>query len=182
MSDWRSDSTLAQPRPAGYADRQAGQGWLEADRDSALHPTLILIALALFVPQELSIFVAGLRLTAIRIIFIVLFPLFVGAFFRKIASDRYALVASDIFAPCAALWMFVGPAFVYGIADSLLHSGPVALEYFASYLATRVMLQKPGDTTRFAALLSTVITVVVALALADPLTGRYFLRELSAQR
>jgi hypothetical protein len=142
---------------------------------------LRLILCTLFFPAESSFFIFGLRFTVTRLIFIILTPVVFTRFIGKIVTGRYHLVASDVFVPMAAIWMFVGPTVRNGFDDALAHSGPIALEYLIGYLSTRVLLSESGEALRFIDLLCFVIFIVVLVALLDPITGRYLTHELFGQ-
>jgi hypothetical protein len=141
---------------------------------------LKLILLTLFIPQELSFFIAGLRLNLTRVIFIVLTPLLFSRVIRKMGTGRYRFVASDLFVILASIWMFVGPTVTTSFGDALVHSGPIVLEWLIAYLATRVLLSGDGDSLQFMNLLCLVIAFVALDGLLDTATGRYFTRELFA--
>ena len=140
--------------------------------------SLRLILFTLFLPPESSFFVFGLRLTVTRLIFIILTPVVFARLSGKIAAGRYRFVASDLFVPLAAIWMFVGPAVTSGFDDALAHSGPIALEYLIAYMSTRVFLSGDDAALRFVGLLCFVISIVVIVALLDPINGSYATREL----
>jgi hypothetical protein len=149
--------------------------------NAALPLPLKLVLATLFLPEGMSFFVAGLRLTLTRTIFLVLAPVLVGRLFKRLAEGRYRFVASDLFILLASLWMFIGPAVTDGIGESLTHSGPVVLEYLVGYLCTRLLLERDGQAVAFLSFLCMAICVVVADALLDTLTGRYITREIVAQ-
>jgi hypothetical protein len=142
---------------------------------------LKLILFSLFVPVELSFFIGGLRLTVTRLIFIILIPIVFARLGQKAMLGNYRFVASDLFVPLATVWMFVGPTVTQGLDDALAHSGPVALEYLIGYMSTRVLLLGNDDPLRFVGLTCLTISFVVADALLDTVTGRYFTHELSQQ-
>jgi hypothetical protein len=139
-----------------------------------------LILVSWFLPEGLSFFVAGLRLNIIRVIFLILTPVVFARFANKVATGRYRFVASDAFVPAAAFWMFLGPCVIYGLADSLAHSGPVVLEYLIAYMATRVLLEENGQAWAFLSMLCAVIACICLDAFLDTLTSRYFTRDLVA--
>lgn len=143
--------------------------------------TLKLILLTLFIPPELSFYIAGLRLTSTRVIFIVLTPMVMSRFFQNVGLGGYRFVASDLFVLLTGFWMFVGPTVTYDFADTLVHSGPVALEYITAYMATRVLLTDDEDPLRFVNLLCLLISVISIAGLADTISGQYFIRELCGQ-
>jgi hypothetical protein len=154
----------------------------DSPRDSGrLTLALKLILLTFFLPEGLSIFIAGLRLSLVRLIFLALTPMLVARFAANIASGRYRFVASDLFVPLTALWMFVGPTVTYGLSDALTHSGPVVLEYLIAYLSTRLLLSRDVPATAFIGMLCIVVSFIVIDALLDTITGRYFTRDIVGQ-
>jgi len=137
-----------------------------------------LVLLSWFLPEGMSFFIAGMRLNVIRVIFLVLTPVVFARFANKISSRRYRFVLSDLFVPLSAFWMFLGPAVIYGIGDSLAHSGPVVLEYLIAYMATRVLLEENGQSLAFISMLCAVISGICLDAFMDTLTGHYFTRDV----
>jgi hypothetical protein len=142
---------------------------------------LSLIAIATFLPEELSFYIAGLRLTAMRLMFLILTPLLLVRLGRKMAAGRYRFVLSDLFVPLTGFWLIYAPANVVGVQEALNHAGPVVLEYCIAYLATRALLSEHGQALSFANLLCRMIAIVALLALLDPLTGHYFIHDLASQ-
>lgn len=173
-------------RPQGPA-APGVRGAVLANRSEAwrysgtLSLSLRLILYTLFIPQELSFFVAGLRFTYTRLLLITLTPFLVVGLANKMSAGRYRFVLSDIFAPIAALWMFVGPAVPFGFSDSFVHSGPVAVEFVSSYMATRVLLSGNGDALQFVKILCVIIAIVAVDGLLDVPAGGYITREVAAQ-
>lgn len=154
----------------------------EFEETAARLPTsLKLILLAVFLPEGTSFFIAGLRLTVTRVILIVLTPIVFARLGRKISAGRYRFVASDLFVPLAAFWMFLGPAVSYDLQDSLTHSGPVVLEYLIGYMATRFLLSDNGQATAFSGFLCIVISVVCLDGILDTISGHYITREVVHQ-
>jgi hypothetical protein len=151
---------------------------VEIDERARLPLAMKLILVSWFLPEGLSFFVAGLRLNVVRVLFLILTPVVFTRFANKVASGRYRFVASDAFVPAAAFWMFLGPCVLYGLSDSLAHSGPVVLEYLIAYMVTRVLLEENGQALAFLSMLCAVIACIVLDASLDTLTGRYFTRDL----
>jgi hypothetical protein len=136
------------------------------------------VLLSWFLPEGLSFFIGDMRLNVVRVVFLVLTPVVFGRFVSKISSGRYRLVLSDLFVPAAGFWMFLGPTVIYGIDDSLAHSGPVVLEYLIAYLVTRVLLEENGQSLAFVSMLCAVIAGICIDGFMDTLTARYFTRDL----
>lgn len=140
--------------------------------------SLKLIVLTLFFPDQLSLFIAGLRLTEIRLVLLLLTPLVFLRLGKQLQSHRYRFVASDLFAVLTSLWMFVGPAVTDGIAESIQHSGPIVLEFLIAYMSTRFLLLQSNLTIAFVSMLCTVIAVVGLSGILDAATGDFFTRNL----
>jgi hypothetical protein len=136
------------------------------------------VLLTWFLPEGMSFFIAGMRLNLIRVVFLVLTPVVFSRFVSKIGSGRYRFVLSDVLVPAAGFWMFLGPAVIYGIDDSLAHSGPVVLEYLIAYMVTRVLLEQNGQSLAFVSMLCAVIAGICLDAFMDTLTAHYFTRDL----
>jgi hypothetical protein len=145
----------------------------------ALPLYLKLVLFSVFLPEGLSFFIAGLRLTFVRLLFLLFTPMVFARLFAKMGSDRYRFVASDLFVPLMSFWMFLGPAVVRGVGDALQHSGPDVLEILIAYLSTRVLLTERGHALAFARLLCIVIAVVAVDALLDTATGIYLTRTVA---
>ncbi len=153
----------------------------DVDEATPLPLALKLILLSVFLPEGLSFFVFGLRLTVSRVILLALAPSLFLRLGQKLSTGRYVFVASDLFIALAAVWMFVGPSVTGGFGDALAHSGPIVLEYLIAYMATRLLLTSHGQALAFIGFLCLAISIVVLDALLDTLTGRYFTRELVSQ-
>lgn len=149
--------------------------------DPKLPLALKAVLLLLFLPEELSFFIGDLRVTSERAILLILTPIVLAQLARKILAGRYRFVASDLFVPLTAIWMFIGTTVTYDFGEALRHTGPVALEYFSSYMAARVLLSERRQSLVFASWLCVIISIVVIDALMDTITGRYFTHEELAQ-
>jgi hypothetical protein len=155
-------------------------GW-GAESDAVPMPlSLTLIVIALFVPVELSFYVVGLRLTAIRLIFLLLTPVLLVRLARKISAGRYRFVLSDLLVVLSGFWMILAPAAVDGLTEALNHAGPEVLEFCIGYMTTRILLSEHGHALSFVDLLCRVIAIVALTGLLDPLTSHYFLHDLAA--
>jgi len=142
---------------------------------------LTLIAITLCIPVEMSFYIIGLRLTATRLLLLVLAPVLIVKTIQKSTSRRFRFVYSDLFVGLFGFWMILAPAVVGDIAGALNHAGPDVLEFGVSYLATRILLTKHGQALAFIDLLCRVITIAALVGLLDPLTGSYFTHVLSNQ-
>ncbi len=143
----------------------------------ALPLSLRLTLAVLFLPEELSVFVAGLRLSEIRIVFLMFAPVIFVRFAQRVGAGRYRFLASDLFVPLASLWMFVGPAVRIDSSYSLTHSSPVVLEYLVAYLSVRVLLVKRDQAMAFVNLLCLCIAIVGLTGILDTLAGSFLIRD-----
>jgi hypothetical protein len=152
-----------------------------ARTQAAIPWALSLATIATFLPEELSFYIFGLRLTVVRLIFILLAPVLFVRLVQRMAEDRYRFVLSDLFVPLAGVWMIYAPANIDGLVEALQHAGPTTLEFCVAYLATRTLLSEHGQALAFANLLCVIIAVIALLALLDPLTNQYFIHDLAGQ-
>jgi hypothetical protein len=165
--------------PAFRSAIEAGDATLETEGAGIAAPwSLKLVVATTFLPEGLSFFLFDLRLTATRVILLLLTPVLVMRAGQLLASGRYRFVLSDLLVPLAGVWMFLAPAQVVGTDLALRHSGPIALEFCIAYLATRILLAEHGQALSLATTLCGVITIVALLGLLDPLTGTYVVRQL----
>jgi hypothetical protein len=139
-----------------------------------------LIVISNFLPEQLSFFIAGMRLTLTRVILIAVTPLLVMRLGAKVAAGRYRFVLSDLFVPVAGVWMVLALAETDDLPSALSHGGPIALEFCVGYMATRVLLSQHGHALSFANLLCGVLTVVALLGPLDLLTGQFVTRGLAS--
>ncbi len=147
----------------------------------ALPLSLKLTLLTVFFPDQLSLFIAGLRITEVRLVFLIFAPMVFFLTLKKIGSPRYRFVVSDLFVVLASLWMFVGPAVRNGIEESAVHSGPIVLEYLIAYLSVRVLLTEKDHALAFVNMLCLVTAFVGLTGILDAATGDFFIRNLLAQ-
>src|SRR5436190_1497115 len=85
------EATIASPRFRVARDPAVA-------RSAAKMPfVLTLIVIGLFIPEELSFYVFGLRLTVIRLIFLLLTPVLLARWTQKVSAGRYRFVMSDFF-------------------------------------------------------------------------------------
>jgi hypothetical protein len=140
-----------------------------------------LILLTIFLPDQLSLFIAGLRLTEVRLVLLSLTPLVFLRLNKQFQSHRYRFVASDLFVALASLWIFIGPAVTDGFFESFVHSGPIVLEFLIAYMSTRFLLSESNLPLAFVNMLCIVLAVVGLTGVLDAATGDFFIRNLIAQ-
>jgi hypothetical protein len=145
-------------------------GSKKRSRASSLPAWLVLIGALL--PVEASVYIADARLTPSRLIIFLLLPqAFVALFQRK---SRFAL--SDLLIFLTAAWM------VYtGYSSSTVSSSAAeALELFGGYVVGRAFFFDRESLENFVRVLKVVTTILIALAVADIASGRFFVHDLAA--
>jgi hypothetical protein len=150
-------------------------------RDLTSRPPLLLsaILLAIFIPEEFSFELFGLRLTIARVILLLLVPLVLIAYGRLISSGRYRFVLSDLLMPLTGLWMIAAPATVDGLPQALVKGGVMALDFMVAYAAMRAIPQKRHETFALLKILCASLAIVGYLSILDPITGGPLLHELA---
>jgi hypothetical protein len=149
----------------------------------SISPMLRLIALVIFLPEELSFNIFDFRLTFIRLALFLLTPVLLIHLTQLLLSRKRHFVFSDILVVLTLIWMILSPTIVVDLAYSLHHSAPFAFEFCGGYLATRVLLSERGQAVSFVNLLCHVIAIVALIGLLDALTSKplihNFLHELT---
>lgn len=138
---------------------------------------LRLVLITLCIPVEFSFYLFGLRLTATRLIFLILTPVLLAKFARKLTTNHYQFVFSDLFIVLIGCWFIYAPANMDGLTDALNHAGPDVLEFCIGYMTTRLLLAEHGDALSFVDLLCRLIAIVALFGLLDPLTGHYVVHD-----
>jgi hypothetical protein len=142
---------------------------------------LKLIVCGLFLPEELSFYIFGLRLTVIRLLFLVLTPFLAAKFLQKLAAGRYRFIASDFLVIAAGCWLIYAPANVDDTFSALNHAGPTVLEFCGGYFVTRLLLSELGAAISFASAFCLAVAIVAWVGTLDPLTNHRFIHDLAAQ-
>jgi len=149
--------------------------------DNKLPLVLTLTVIGLFIPEELSFYLLGLRLTVVRFLFLLLAPLLLVKTIQKLSSGGYRFVLSDLLVVAIGFWFLYAPANVEDLQSALNHAGPIVLEFCIAYFVPRIMIPDGGAALSFAALLSRTIAVVAWVGLLDTLTSHRFTHDLAAQ-
>ena len=147
----------------------------------ALPMAVRLIALTLFLPEELSFYIDNLRLTPTRLILLLLTPTLLFRLCKMCSAGRREILVSDILILITSMWMFCAVAIVAGINEALAHAAPDILEFCISYFAVRVLLTDHGEALSFINLLCLVIAIVAVIGLLDTATSTYFTHDLFAK-
>jgi hypothetical protein len=148
---------------------------------TSFSPVLKLIALVIFLPEELSFYIFEFRLTLIRLILFLLTPVLLVRLGLLLASRKRHFVFSDILIVLTGIWMIVSPALVVDLGYSLHHSAPYAVEFCGSYLAGRVLLSERGQALSFVNLMCHVSAIVALLGVLDVLAGSMVTHDLVRQ-
>jgi O-antigen ligase len=142
---------------------------------------LKLIALVIYLPEELSFYIFQFRLTLIRLVLFLLTPVLLVRLGQSVASGKRHLIFSDILIVLTGSWMIISPAIVIDLGYSLHHSAPYALETCGSYLAGRILLSERGQALSFVNLWCHVIAIVAAFGGLDVLASRPVLHDFLRQ-
>jgi hypothetical protein len=168
-------ATIADPR------FRIARGAVAAQSAAKMPFVLTLIVVGLFIPEELSFYVLGLRLTVIRLIFLLLAPVLLARWIQKVSAGRYRFVLSDLFVVLTGFWLIYAPANVDGLIPALNHAGPDVLEFCIGYMTTRLLLCERGHALSFIDVLCRAIAVVALVGTLDTFVDHRFAHDLAAQ-
>ena len=132
-----------------------------------LSPAVTLLVVATFVPEALSFIIFDFRLTAARLLLLVLAPVLLVGFSGLLTSRQYRFVLSDLLVPLTGLWMMLAPAEIDGLPTALKSGGIIALEFIGPYLVIRCFVRSIDQVHRTAAAFCTVAALVGPLAIFD---------------
>jgi hypothetical protein len=138
---------------------------------------LVLIAVTMFAPEEVSFFFGERRMTVTRLLFLLLAPAILFRFAQLIVKKEYRFVLSDALVPITGLWMFVGPIAIDGFDQAIVSTGVSALEFCLPYLAARLYLSERGQALALVRILCIAIATVGLLAIFDEISRRWLVRE-----
>lgn len=136
---------------------------------------LTTLVVAIFIPDEFSFALFGLRLTVARFLLLVLAPCALIAYGRLIGAGRYRFVLSDLFMPLAGFWMIMAPSTVDGFSEALVKGGVIALDFVVAYAAMRAIPQNGRETEALVKILCAGLSIAGCLSILDTLTGTPFL-------
>jgi hypothetical protein len=139
---------------------------------------LKVVAVSALLPDEIGLYVEGLRFSFARIVLSVLAPVLVMRFGQAVIAGRYRLVLSDLFVVLTGFWMFLALGKMDGVQAALNHAGPLALEFCVGYLAGRFLLSDHGEALSFINFLCCAIAMVAMLGPLDTLTQRVIVHDL----
>jgi hypothetical protein len=143
-------------------------------RANSLAIWLALIGLVLPSP-EMQFHIAGARFTPGRLcVLLLFFPALVALFQR----GRHFLL-SDIFAVATGAWM-IGAVLSTRDLDSLSSASAVCIEFLGGYVVARGLIFGPAALDTFVRVLKLLTVVMIILAMADRLAGRWVAQETIA--
>ncbi|MEX1153178.1 O-antigen ligase family protein [Parvibaculum sp.] len=150
--------------------RQVRQGGL------AVAWPLALLTLSLFVPAQFYVDIGSFRLSAYRIVLIVILP-FVTA---RLLGGRVQLKSYDVAIVLTALWMVLAMSVNHGFLQGLESGGIIAFETVFGYLTARLCLQDRKSIVSFVNFMILCLMAVSLVLLAEILAGRRLVYELTS--
>lgn len=161
--------------PRQQPTRHTGTRRLAQGVGKALPPmpvTLLLLAFTL--PAEASISLGSLRLSAYRIILIVLlFP----ALGRLMQNRRVPPAAPDVLICLHGLWAAMALIVTMGLGEGIETAGIYFIETFGGYLVARAYITTPDRFAAVVRLIFIVTATLLAFAVMESLSGVHILRE-----
>ncbi len=134
---------------------------------------LKLLMAALFLPEGLSFFVGDFRLSAARVLLIILSITAASRLSRRINTSNFVFVPSDMMALAAGIWMVLAAVATGGFAG-LKGAGIAAIEFTCAYFVFRILLGPVNSSVRLIQFSCKLMVLAVVVALLDPLTGKLF--------
>jgi hypothetical protein len=135
-----------------------------------------LVLIGLLIPAwEAQISVAGAKFTAGRLAVAILF---IPAIIVLARRGRH-IVACDIFALLTAAWIPLAASVTSG-PGSFSSASAESMEFFFSYVVGRAFFFQPAALDTFIRVLRTLTIVVVIIAIAESISGRWIAHELAS--
>ncbi|SDF74779.1 O-Antigen ligase [Limimonas halophila] len=132
--------------------------------------TLLLLC-TLLIPEDISIYLGGLRLTPYRLILIALLPLVL----MRLLRWRPAL--PDTLVVIYALWIPASVIANQGLKNGLESGGVMAMETLVPYFCARTLMLRPHHFKRAFSWIVVVAAALWVLALPEAVLGHLFIRE-----
>jgi hypothetical protein len=130
--------------------------------------------IALIIPLEFSMTIAGLRLSPYRVFVLVMFfPMLL----RLLRETR--VLPADYLVAAHALWAALALGLYGGLSVGLESGGIYIVESFGAYLVGRLAINSPESSRAMLRFMVVVLVLMAAFALPESITGYHFLRELS---
>jgi hypothetical protein len=130
--------------------------------------------LALIVPLEFSVTVAGLRLSPYRVFLLVMFLPMVLRLVRE-----HRVLPADYLLASHALWAALALGIYGGFAAGLESGGIYVVESFGAYLVGRLAVSSPESSRAMLRFMITALLVMAVFALPESITGYHLIREVS---
>lgn len=133
-----------------------------------------LFYLALIIPPEFSVTLAGIRLSPYRVFLLVMI---IPMLLRLLRENR-AFVADYLLA-AHALWAALALAIYGGLAVGIESGGIYVVESFGAYLVGRLAVNSAETSRAMLRFMIIVLAVMAAFTLPESITGNHLLREIS---
>lgn len=150
-------------------------------RSRHLPPVVTLLVIAIFLPEAFSFTIFDFRLTAARLISLVMVPVLLVGFSGLLTSRNYRFVASDMLVPVTGLWMMLAPAVIDGLPTALKSGGIIALEFIGPYLIIRCFVRSIDQVHLTVRLFCTVAAIVGPLGVFDTIASYPVLHDQLAR-
>ncbi len=137
---------------------------------------LLILALALLMPAEVRVALAGQTLYAYRIAWIALLPFVFFQFSRGAMQFR----ANDLFVTIGAGWITVSFVANYGAVIGIPSGIGASLDLIAPYFIARASIRNMNDFRRLMIILSPVVFVFAVLMPVEGVTQSRFIRDAAA--
>lgn len=132
-----------------------------------------LFLLGLLVPPELSINLAGIRLSGYRLILLILF---LPMLFRLFARPEAKIGFPDLGLLFVSVWCAVSLLVNEPYADAIEKSGILAIEMYGAYLISRNYITNLDEFASTIKFLVFLVFVILFMSLPESVTGIHFLR------
>jgi hypothetical protein len=146
---------------------------------------LSLLIVALIMPTELSVCLAGMRLAPHRVVLLLVVPF---AIWRMLSAPDIRVRHFDVAFLLYNAWTFgvflhhgdteLTGGYNAGSSGAFAYGGSLALEGFGGYIVARAYIRDGETAVRAVRLLVGVIAVAAALALPEALSGKHVAHEL----
>jgi hypothetical protein len=130
--------------------------------------------IALIIPLEFSVTVAGLRLSPYRVFLLVMM---IPMVMRLVQENR--VLPADYLLGAHAFWAALALSVYGGAAVGLESGGIYVVESFGAYLVGRVAVSSPETSRAMLRFMVTALLLMAVFALPESITGYHFLREAS---
>ena len=138
-----------------------------------------IVAIAVFMPYTVGIFIGETKLTAAKIVLLVLLGPALARFAKDVGEHRRRVMASDVLATATAIWLVAAPIIVAGSAATVSVTSQ-ALEFFGSYVIGRIFLSQPATLRSFCKALGPIGIVLLGFAILDEVSERFYVLGLTA--